>query len=162
MLNKPIYCFIIAICFFLVSGLPAVASGVSLKPPTQGFDKGTMKVKTANAEYAFDIEIAQTREQMQYGLMNRTQLPDNYAMLFLFADDAPRSMWMKDTPLPLDMLFVDRHGKIVYIKQRATPNSLEEISVSTPVRAVIEMLGGTTEKMNIQIGDTIIHPYFRP
>jgi uncharacterized membrane protein (UPF0127 family) len=162
MLNKAIYCIIIIISLAALVLTPALASGATLKPPAQGFTKGTMKVRTGGALLEFDVEIAQTPEQMQYGLMNRTDLPENYAMLFLFPDDRQRSMWMKDTPLPLDMLFVDKHGKILYIKQRATPNSTEEISFSTPARAVIEMLGGTAEKKNIQVGDSIIHPYFIP
>jgi uncharacterized membrane protein (UPF0127 family) len=156
------YCIIIFISFALLALPPVLASGAPLKPPTQGFTKATMKVKTGAAMLEFDAEIAQTPEQMQYGLMNRTELPDNYAMMFLFPDDRPRAMWMKDTPLPLDMLFIDKHGKILYIKHRATPNSTEEISFSTPARAVIEMPGGTAEKKNIQVGDSIIHPYFIP
>ena len=93
--------------------------------------------------------------------MNRTEIPADHGMLFIWGKDLPITMWMKNTPLPLDMLFVDGNGKIVSIVQNAKPESEDIIDPKKPVRAVIELLGGVAAAKGIHVGDrVIIHPYF--
>ena len=94
--------------------------------------------------------------------MGRAEIPDNYGMLFIWNEDLPIVMWMKDTPHALDMLFVDEHGTIVYIAQNATPYSEALISAGRKVRAVIELAGGVTAAKHIQVGDRVVHSYFVP
>ena len=88
-------------------------------------------------------------------MSGRTQLDDNAGMLFLSAEPKNMQMWMLNTLIPLDMLFFDTTGKIVYIHQNAKPNDLSIISSGQKVRGVIELNGGVTHKKNIIPGDFI-------
>jgi uncharacterized membrane protein (UPF0127 family) len=94
--------------------------------------------------------------------MFRTELADNAGMLFDFGRTGPIAMWMKNTLIPLDMLFVDEYGVITHIARWTTPLSLETISSKGPARAVIEIKGGMTERFGIMPGDIVIHPTFEP
>jgi uncharacterized membrane protein (UPF0127 family) len=97
---------------------------------------------------------------MEQGLMFRRNLAADAGMLFDFGEPQMAAMWMKNTLIPLDMLFVDATGHIVNIHQRAVPQSLESLGATAPVRAVIELNGGTTTRLNIQPGDRVIYPIF--
>ncbi len=92
--------------------------------------------------------------------MFRRSLAPDAGMLFDFGAPQLAGMWMKNTLIPLDMLFVDATGHIVNIHQRAVPQSLESLGATAPVRAVIELNGGTTTRLNIQPGDRVIYPIF--
>lgn len=81
-------------------------------------------------------------------------------MLFDYKEPTMATMWMRNTLIPLDMLFVDAQGRIVNIRQRAVPQSLDVIAAATPVRAVIELNGGTAARLGIAPGDRVIHPIF--
>ncbi len=105
---------------------------------------------------ALDLEIAATPEARERGLMQRQRLAPYDGMVFFFPTPAPQRFWMKDTPLPLDMLFVDEMGRIVYI-HTATPLSLEPIGPSTPVRSVIEIAAGRASTENITVGNTVTY-----
>jgi uncharacterized protein len=83
-------------------------------------------------------------------------------MLFDFKTPTPATMWMKNTLIPLDMLFVDGRGRIVNIYQRAVPQSLDTIAAAAPVRAVIELNGGTAARLGIKPGDRVVFPIFGP
>lgn len=161
MLKASSSCFYLIIAFFALA-VPSVAACEQHEKEWLDPKKlQEMTIKTADGELHFNIDVALTAEQQRNGLMGRTNLPDDYAMLFWFGDDAVRTMWMKGTAEPLDMLFVDRRGKIVYIKQYTTPFSEQKISSKSPVRAVIEVRAGLAEAKGIKKGQTIIHPYFR-
>lgn len=108
----------------------------------------------------FHVDLAVTPEQQEHGLMFRKKLDMDHGMLFLWPVDQPVSMWMKNTLIPLDMLFVDREGRIVKIISNAVPNDLTPLSSGGPVRAVVEIGGGEAEHQNIQLGDTIVSPGF--
>ncbi len=92
--------------------------------------------------------------------MFRRSLPADGGMLFDFGRDQPVSMWMKNTLIPLDMLFIDRRGVIVNLHQRAVPHSLVPISSAGRVRAVLELNGGTVGRLKIKPGDRVLHPMF--
>ena len=98
------------------------------------------------------MEIADTPQKARIGLSNRTTLNQDAGMLFL--TDYPRDiqMWMKDTLIPLDMLFFDEEGQIVYI-HTAQPLDLTPVGADQPILGVVELFGGTCEKLNIKEGD---------
>ena len=120
----------------------------------------TLTIATRSARHLFTIELATTPAEMERGLMFRTALAPDRGMLFLYADDRPVSFWMKNTYIPLDLLFIDRKGAIVQIAERAVPLSTALISSQTPVRAVLEVNGGTAHRLGIAVGDTIEHQAF--
>ena len=103
------------------------------------------------------VELAETDDQRRRGLMYRDALPQGQGMLFIFPDYAPGGMWMKDTAIPLDMLFTDDRGKIIYIAERTTPLSETIIGPDEPIKAVLELNAGSVERLNLHIGDRIEH-----
>ena len=118
-------------------------------------------IKTASSgDVRFNVEVAQTPAELQKGLMHRTEMPNNNGMIFVFDPIRPVQMWMKNTKLSLDMLFVAGNGKIVMIKEKATPMSTDRISCKEPVRAVIELNAGQVSRHQIQIGDLVNHKSF--
>lgn len=110
--------------------------------------------------HQFKIEIAATPEERAQGLMFRRSLPQDGGMLFDFSQTGPVAMWMKNTLIPLDMLFVAADGAIVNIAQRTVPQSLTPIPSAKPVRFVLEVAGGTTSRLGIKPGDKLLHPLF--
>lgn len=105
-------------------------------------------------KHGFDVEVAVTPEQMQKGLMNRTELPENRGMFFWFGgEEDERGFWMKNTLIPLDMLFIKADGTIHAIK---TGQPLDETTIYSggPVAAVFEINGGLAQKLGIKPGDT--------
>jgi hypothetical protein len=96
---------------------------------------------------------------MEQGLMFRRSLAPDSGMLFDFKTPVNVAMWMKNTFIPLDMLFVDSSGRVVDVHERAVPQSTEIISARTPSRYVIELNGGTAERLGIKPGDRVASPY---
>ena len=92
--------------------------------------------------------------------MFRDRLAPDHGMLFLYADERAVSFWMKNTLIPLDLIFADSSGRIMQIAERAVPLSTALISSDSPVRAVLEVNGGTADRLNIAIGDRLLHPAF--
>ena len=106
------------------------------------------------------VELATSPAQLEQGLMFRQSLPADAGMLFDFKAPQPAMMWMKNTLIPLDMLFVDGQGRIVSLHERAVPGSLETIGSGAPVRAVVELNGGTVARLGIKPGDRVLFPIF--
>jgi hypothetical protein len=131
--------------------LAAPASGIAA-------GTGTLVLKTATGDHAFNIEVMATDQQRALGLMFRRSLPENSGMLFIYDPPQPATMWMKNTLIPLDMLFVDQQGRIIGIHERAVPQSLDTISSPGPSRAVIELNGGTAARLGIRPGDKVVFP----
>jgi uncharacterized protein len=143
-----------AVTFLLVLVLALPAGAVTFKT-------GQLTIETAGGgKYRFDVEIAETPQQMMQGLMFRNSMPEDAGMLFIHRRDHVATMWMKNTLIPLDMLFIDREGRIVGIHERARPHSLETIAAPEPVRAVLELNGGISGRLGIRKGDRVIHPVF--
>lgn len=126
------------------------------------FDTGELSIETAAGDsHTFQVEIARSPDQRAQGLMFRRQMAVDAGMLFLFGGRAEeRAMWMKNTLIPLDMLFIDEGGEIVRIEQRTVPHSLRAIRSGQPVAAVLELNAGTTSRLAIEPGDRVIHPAF--
>lgn len=104
----------------------------------------------------FDVEVADTAKTQKNGLMFRTQLDADKGMIFINEYDQVWNMWMKNTLIPLDMIFVNKAGRIVKIAPNAQPKDLTIISSDIPVRAVLEIGAGQSEKKGIMVGDTAI------
>ncbi|MCR6631706.1 MAG: DUF192 domain-containing protein [Magnetospirillum sp.] len=114
----------------------------------------------AGKRYSFSVELASTLEQLTQGLMYRRALAADAGMLFDFGTVKPVSMWMRNTLIPLDMLFLAADGRVVGIHERAVPGSLEVISAPEPVLGVLEVNSGTVERLGLSVGDRISHPLF--
>ena len=148
------------------SAIMALFAFLMLVAPTAAevvFSKGPLRIIGANGVYHdFTVEWAQTIEQRARGLMFRDPLPDNDGMIFDFGESRMATMWMKDTPSSLDMLFIDDSGTIVKIAQRTTPLSENVIGSGAPVRYVLEIRGGRSEELGIQVGDRLEMPLVVP
>lgn len=108
----------------------------------------------------FDVEVADTPQQRRRGLMDHEELGRGNGMLFDFKEPQRVTFWMKDTEIPLDMLFLDADGRIVKIHRDAEPLSRKRIPSGRPVLAVLEVRAGTSARLNIQEGDRVLHPIF--
>jgi uncharacterized membrane protein (UPF0127 family) len=125
------------------------------------FEKDTVTLETAAGErVVFAVEIARSREQLMQGLMYRRSMAPNAGMLFLYERPRRVAMWMKNTLIPLDILFLDRMGRVQYLHERAIPGSLQSIGPEGKVAAVLEVNGGTVKRLGIAEGDRIDHPFF--
>ena len=109
----------------------------------------------------FTAEIADTEELRQRGLMFRHLLPEDKAMLFDYGKPRPVAMWMKNTNISLDMLFIREDGTIAAIAENTVPQSLDTISVQEPVRGVLEMTAGTVKRLGLRPNDRVYHRIFK-
>ncbi len=125
------------------------------------FPKSSVQVETADGvPHGFTVELATTGDQLAQGLMYRPKMAADAGMLFDFGNPRPVSMWMKNTLIPLDMLFIAADGKVLGISQRAVPHSLALIESPGPVKAVLELNGGTASRLGLKVGDRVVHPIF--
>ena len=147
---------LLAAGFLLAAGLLAPAAEGQL----QSFATSSLTIVSASGRHRFAVEIAETPEQMMQGLMFRSALAPNAGMLFDYKQPIVATMWMRNTLIPLDMLFVDAEGRIVNIHERAVPQTDDVIAAAAPVRAVIELNGGTAARLGIKPGDRVLSPIF--
>lgn len=122
----------------------------------------TATLVTASGSHEIEVEVADTPKEREIGLMNRESLAEGTGMLFDFRENRPVSMWMKNTLIPLDMLFIDKAGTIVRIARNAKPHSLETIPSGKPVRYVLEINGGAAAGYGAKAGDKLEHPLIKP
>lgn len=116
---------------------------------------------TDKSRAIYKLEMAQTSEERRVGLMNRRHLDADKGMLFDYNFPYTARMWMKNTLISLDMIFVRADGRIAYIHHRAIPGDLSEITAGEPVRAVIELRGGQAKRDKISVGDRVLHKIFK-
>lgn len=109
----------------------------------------------AGTRHAFQVEIADDDNERGQGLMYRKELAPDHGMLFVFERQTTIAMWMKNTPLPLDMMFISSDGRIVDLHERAVPFSLDTIASRRRARYVLEVIGGTVERLGIAVGDKV-------
>jgi len=119
-----------------------------------------LEIVTRNGVQVFSVEIATTEEEKQTGLMYRKELADGKGMLFDFNPEQEVSMWMKNTYVSLDMIFIRADGRILRIAENTEPMSTKIISSRGPARAVLEVVAGTAQKYGIRAGDRVGHPLF--
>lgn len=123
------------------------------------FATSELTIQTAGGAHRFTIELALSDAQMEQGLMFRRSLAADAGMLFDFKAPTSVTMWMKNTLIPLDMLFLDEHGRVSDIHERAVPLSTDIIAPRGPARYVIELNGGTVARLGIKPGDQVTSPY---
>lgn len=121
-----------------------------------------LTIETAGGRHVFQVELAVSREQQEQGLMFRRSLAADAGMLFLYPSPRIIAMWMKNTVLPLDMIFIRPDGTILRIAERTVPQSLSIIDSEDQALAVLEVNGGTASRLGIKPGDRIRHPAFHP
>ena len=151
-----------AVLLFALTGvLPA--GPVAAQSGPASFERDDLVIETADGQrHGFRIEIALSPKQQQQGLMFRRELAADAGMLFIYRPLRVISMWMRNTIIPLDMLFVAEDGVIVKIVERTVPLSLASISSDQRVRAVLELKGGTVERLNLAPGDRVSYRAFEP
>ena len=120
-----------------------------------------LRIETGGKTVCFLVEVMRTDADRSRGLMFRQSMPPDYGMLFDFERDQPVSMWMKNTFISLDMLFVFSDGRIHRIEARTEPESERVIPAGVPVRAVLELNANTAQRLGIKPGDRLRHPMFR-
>ena len=114
-----------------------------------------LEIVTKSGVKTFSVELAKTEQERETGLMYRKELPDGQGMLFDFAPEQNVQMWMKNTLISLDMLFIQGDGRISRIAENTTIESERIIPSGGPVRAVLEVSAGTAKKMGIAVGDHV-------
>ncbi len=124
----------------------------------QGAERERLVVETASGAREFEVEIADEPAERARGLMFRREMPEDHGMLFDFGVDAPASFWMRNTYISLDMLFIQADGTIESIAERTTPLSEKSVRSEGPVRYVLEINGGLSEKLGIAPGDLVTGP----
>ncbi|MFQ5535554.1 MAG: DUF192 domain-containing protein [Sphingomonadales bacterium] len=144
-------------CFVAAANVPllAKASGPQDELP---LSKLTIVAKTGH--HQFEVETAATPEQKRIGLMYRREMADDHGMLFEFKPPQLIGMWMKNTFISLDILFISADGRIVNIARDTTPHSLTVLRSAGPAKAALELGAGTAERLGIQPGDMVRHPLF--
>jgi len=105
--------------------------------------------------HIFTVEMALSPDQQMTGLMFRTEVKPDEGMLFDWGQPRESAMWMRNTLISLDMVFIDADGRIRHIAERTTPRSLATISSGGPVRATLELAAGTAERLDLRVGDRI-------
>jgi uncharacterized membrane protein (UPF0127 family) len=142
---------------WLLAALWTVTLAVGVLRATE---QQVVEIATRTGVHVFSVELAATEADRARGLMYRQQLPEEHGMLFDFEREEPVAMWMHDTYIPLDMIFIRGDGRILRIAERTEPLSDRIIPSGVPVRAVLEVAGGTAKKLGIAPGDRIGHPIF--
>jgi uncharacterized membrane protein (UPF0127 family) len=117
-------------------------------------------VPASGPEVPIDIEVAEEPQEKAMGLMFRTELADSKGMLFPYNESRELSMWMRNTFIPLDMVFIRPDGVIHRIEARTEPMSERIINSDGPVSAVLELAGGAAERLGIKAGDRVRYPLF--
>jgi uncharacterized protein len=140
-----------ALCFVALVGLSARSEGLE-----------ALVIATSTGQHSFQVEIANDEASRERGLMDRRYMAADRGMLFEFDRDAPEAFWMKNTYIPLDMIFIARSGLVTRIVANAEPLSERVIPSGGPCAAVLELNGGTAAAIGLKVGDKIRHPFFKP
>ena len=136
--------------FATAHGQPAAGTG------TEGLD-----IVTGTGRHHLDVEVMRTPAELERGLMFRRFMPEDRGMLFDFGVEEPVSFWMKNTYLPLDMIFIARNGRVVGIKANAEPMSERVIPSGAPTYGVLEVNAGTAARLGVKTGDNVSASIFK-
>ena len=147
----------------LVTSLAAASAVLVIlcaNPVVRAASVQPLEIVTKSGVQVFSVEMATTEEEKQTGLMHRKELPDGKGMLFDFSPEQQISMWMKNTYISLDMIFIRADGRILRIAENTEPLSTRIISSGGLAKGVLEVIAGTAQKYGIQPGDRVAHPLF--
>lgn len=128
--------------------------------PARAADIETLEIASKTGVHVFAVEMARTEEERRTGLMYRKHLAEGRGMLFDFSPPQEVEMWMKNTFVSLDMIFIGADGRILRIAERTEPESTRIISSRGPAKGVLEVVAGTARKLGIAPGDRVGHPLF--
>lgn len=142
----------------LMMGLALLGSGPKFLAGNDVLEP--LSIETPIAAHGFLVEVARTSQEQSKGLMYRKSMAADHGMLFPLKQPREVSFWMKNTFIPLDMLFINRDGIIVQIIENAEPHTLTSRRSVVPVSAVLEINGGLSEKLGIAPGQTVRHSFF--
>ena len=117
-------------------------------------------ITSSGQEHSIEVEVATALREKQLGLMFRTQLADGKGMLFPYEAPQEVTMWMRNTYIPLDMVFIRADGVVHRIEKRAEPMSERIIASDGEVTAVLELAGGAADRLGLKVGDRVRHPHF--
>lgn len=150
------------LCIFLTFFLFTACEDEADTGVSSAYMQDKLIIQTATGEkHTFMVELALVPWQQQRGLMHRTKLAEDAGMLFWFGGkETERSFWMKNTLIPLDMLFIKADGTIHHIHAEAQPHNLNGAPSNGPVAAVLEINGGLSQKLGIRVGDIVQHSFF--
>ena len=138
----------------------AVLAILCASPAARAATIQPLEIVTRSGVQVFSVEMATTEDEKQTGLMYRKELPDGKGMLFDFSPEQQISMWMKNTYISLDMIFIRADGRILRIAENTEPMSTKIISSGGLAKGVLEVVAGTAQKYGIQPGDRVAHPLF--
>lgn len=147
----------------MLTALPALARAQDAEPtaPQPELPKEKLVIVTRDGvHHDFNVEMATTQQQQRVGEMFRTSVPPDGGMLFDWGTPHPSPMWMENTLVPLDMVFINADGTIRHIAENTVPESLANIDSDGPVLATLELAGGTTARLNIRVGDKVLQRIF--
>ena len=150
-----------AMGFRLWAALSFVLMGAVLARPVDADELETLQIDAAAGTHAFQVEIAKDDATRERGLMYRRFMPADRGMLFEFNREGPVSFWMKNTYIPLDMIFISRSGTVTNIVANAEPLSERVIPSVAPCAAVLELNGGVAASMGLKVGDKVRHAFFK-
>lgn len=142
---------------FRALAVAATMVAVSL-PLAACSDESKLTIHSANGDHTFNIEVVDTAESRAQGLMYRQELAPDAGMLFDFLEDREVSFWMRNTFIPLDMVFITGDGVVKNIHVNARPHDPTGIPSDGPVQFVLEIPGGRSVELGIEAGDTVTHP----
>ena len=159
-IGRKISC-VLGTLMMLLSANAALPEAAAPEPLT-AFPQSLLAIKSATGKVVnFKIWTADTEQREQQGLMFIRDMDEHAGMLFMFPQNQRVSMWMKNTYISLDLLFLNARGKIDYIAAGATPLSEAIIGPPTPEYAVLELKGGACERLGIKVGDVVLHKNFK-
>jgi uncharacterized protein len=133
----------------------------SVGVPAQGAEPDSLEIVTSTGRHVFQIEIANNDASREHGLMDRRYMAADHGMLFEFDREEPVSFWMKNTYIPLDMIFIAPSGVVTHVVANAEPLSERVIPSGGPCVAVLELNGGTAASIGLKVGDKVHHPFFK-
>lgn len=139
----------------------AMMASIGVGPLEAKMREDRLTLVTKSGEVVIEIEVAQTDQERALGLMYRTALADKKGMLFPYPHPDELTMWMRNTYIPLDMVFIRADGVVHRIERRTEPLSDRVISSNGPVTAVLELAGGAAERLGLEPGDLIRYPHFK-
>ncbi len=156
MIRSPALSGLLVLVLLVVAfALPGTAADVPQRLPSE-----PLVIETSAGPVTFQTEIADDDRERGTGMMFRQSMAESEAMLFIWPSPEPVAMWMRNTFVPLDMLFIDKAGSIVHIAREAVPQSLDVISADRDVLAVLEIRGGAAQRLGIAVGDKVKHRAF--
>ncbi|MDE5446944.1 DUF192 domain-containing protein [Bradyrhizobium sp. CSA207] len=143
-----------------LAAILVIAAFAVVSAPVGAASFQPLEIVTKNGVQVFSVEMATTEEEKQTGLMHRKELADGKGMLFDFSPEQEVSMWMKNTYISLDMIFIRADGRILRIAENTEPMSTKIISSHGLAKGVLEVPAGTAQKYGIRPGDRVGHPLF--